>query len=402
MHGVEPTLVCAVRFREWTSDGKMRQPIFLGLRDDRSPRAVRRERPKPVSQVLEETPPPRPRGARSKSGRAAASAARPRAPADGQTAARAAARPTRTRTREQHVEVAGRSVRLTNLDKVYWPESGYTKGDLIAYYRDIAPVMVPYLRDRPQSLHRHPEGIAGPNFFQKDVAHGVPEWMERAKMPAQSGRRTIHYVLCQDEASLVVLANLGCIELNPWNSRVQSPDRPDYAVIDLDPERVPFDGVVAAALAVRRVLERAGAEAFPKTSGKTGMHLYVPLGARYDYEQARLFAEIIANLVQRNLPESTSVLRNPSKRQQKVYLDFLQNNRGQTLAAPYSVRPVPGATVSTPLRWSEVRRGLDPTRFTIKTMVKRLDKIGDLWAAVLGEAIDLLKVIDRLRQSGMA
>jgi bifunctional non-homologous end joining protein LigD len=169
-------------------------------------------------------------------------------------------------------------------------------------------------------------------------------------------------------------------------------------VIDLDPEDVPFARVIEAAQAVRRTLENAGASCLCKTSGKRGLHVYVPLGARYDYDQARQFAEIIANLVHANLPVATSVVRNPAKRQQRVYLDFLQNRRGQTLAAPYAVRPYPAATVSTPLKWAEVRQGLDPTKFTIRTMAKRLEKIGDLWEPILGPGIDLERCLDRLQR----
>lgn len=204
------------------------------------------------------------------------------------------------------------------------------------------------------------------------------------------------YIVCQNEPTLLYLANLGCIEINPWNSRVQSQDHPDYLIIDLDPEAVLYDRVIEAAIAVRKLLERAGAECYCKTSGKRGLHIFVPLGAKYDYDQARQFAEIIANLVNNRLPDFTSVVRSPAKRQGRVYLDFLQNRRGQTLAVPYSVRPYAGATVSTPLKWSEVRKGLDPAKFTIRTMPKRLDKVGDLWKPVLGRGIDLEACLARL------
>ncbi len=251
---------------------------------------------------------------------------------------------------------------------------------MISYYREIAPIILPYLRDRPESLNRHPNGIKGKNFFQKNVGkQPPPSSVETVSIPSNSRSETVEYVLCQDEGSLLYLANLGCIELNPWNSRVGHLDNPDYLVLDLDPEDIPFAKVIDAALAVRKVLERAGAESCCKTSGKRGLHIFVPLGAKYDYDAARQFAQIVAAMVHEQLPDSTSIVRSPAQRQHRIYLDYLQNSRGQTLAAPYSLRPAPGATVSTPLAWREVRKGLDPTAFTIKTMPRRLAKVGDLW-----------------------
>jgi DNA ligase D-like protein (predicted polymerase)/DNA ligase D-like protein (predicted 3'-phosphoesterase) len=289
---------------------------------------------------------------------------------------------------------------FTNLQKIYWPDEGYTKGDLIDYYRAVAPVILPYLSDRPESLHRHPNGIAGASFFQKDVGkQPPPPWVRTVPLYSDSNDADITYLLCQNAKTLLYLANLGCIELNPWNSRVGALDRPDYLVIDLDPEDVPFARVVEAALAVRKTLDRAGGTSICKTSGKRGMHVYVPLGARYDYDHAKQFAEIIATLVHHQLPATTSVLRSPAKRQGRVYLDFLQNRRGQTLAAPYSVRPWPGATVSTPLAWKEVTKRLDPTKFTMFTMPKRIDKVGDLWESISGPPIDLVQCLTRLAKA---
>jgi len=246
------------------------------------------------------------------------------------------------------------------------------------------------------SLHRHPNGISAPSFFQKDVSkQPPPDWVETVTIPSESGDAPT-YCLCQDEASLLYLANLGCIELNPWNSRVGSLERPDFLIIDLDPEAIPFARVIEAALAVRRTLEEAGAECRCKTSGKRGLHVCVPLGAKYDYDLARQFAELVATLVHRTLGKSTSLERSPARRQRRVYLDYLQNRRGQTLAAPYSVRPAPGAPVSTPLRWAEVKKGLDPSRFTIRTTAKRLDKVGDLWDVRRKPGVDLERCLERL------
>jgi bifunctional non-homologous end joining protein LigD len=222
--------------------------------------------------------------------------------------------------------------------------------------------------------------------------------VQTTQLPSESTDKDITYIVCQDEATLLYLANLGCIELNPWNARVGSLDRPDYLVIDLDPEHVPFERVIEAAQAVRAVLEKAGADCYCKTSGKRGLHVYVPLGAKYETDQARQFAEIVARVVHARLPDSTSLVRSPAQRQGKVYLDYLQNRRGQTIVAPYSVRPVAGAPVSTPLKWTEVRRRLDPAKFNIRTLPRRIERVGDLWKSVLGPGVDLHACLTRLER----
>lgn len=363
VHWVKPQLVCEVSFQEWTRDGIMRMPIFVGLREDKLAKDVRREEPEQLREALVEATPRRRPSKKNHANRTEAPAL----------------------------------ANLTNLQKVFWPDEGYTKGNLIDYYRMMAPILLPYLHNRPESLHRHPNGIHGESFFQKDVSRQPPpDWVKTVAISSNSEKKRIIYLLCQNEATLLYLANLGCIELNPWNSRVGSLERPDYMILDCDPVQVPFERVIEAAREVRATLERAGAPSFCKTSGKRGLHVFVPLAARYDTERVKQFAELIANLVHLRLPETTSVVRNPAQRQGRVYLDFLQNRRGQTLAAPYSVRPYPGATVSTPLKWSEVRKGLDPSRFTIKTMARRLDRVGDLWQPVLGEGIDLTECLKRL------
>ena len=366
---VKPELVCEVKFSEWTKDGSMRQPIFLGLRDDKKATTVHREVKAPVEDVLDD-----------------ASETTKVAPPVRQ---RRAAAPKATSSEPEF--------HLTHPDKVYWPDDGYTKADLFNYYREAAAIILPYLRDRPQSMHRFPNGIDGQSFFQKDVSRQPPPAeVKTATIKAEGKGKTIEMPLCQDEASLLYLANLGCIELNPWNSRLKAIDRPDYMVIDLDPEDVPFERVVETAMAVHKVLEKAGCASYCKTSGKRGLHIYVPLGAHYDYAHVRQFAEIVANVVHNRIPDFTSVVRSPAKRQHKVYLDYLQNSRGATVAAPYSVRPYRGATVSTPLKWQEVTRRLDPGKFTIRTVPKRLDKVGDLWQPVLGDGIDLEESLKRL------
>jgi bifunctional non-homologous end joining protein LigD len=370
VHWVKPVLVCEVRFQEWSDDGRMRHPIFVGLREDKEARDVHREIEQPVEAAVTD-------GRRTKRGAKRGSEADDPSSDLGEA-------PTPT---------------LTHLNKVYWPDEGYTKKDLIDYYRDVAPIILPYLRDRPESLNRHPNGIKSASFFQKDVSkQPPPDWVETVTLYSENERKDVRYILCQNEATLLYLANLGCIELNPFHSRVATLDRPDYVVFDLDPADVPREQLVGAALAIRKVLDRLGADSVCKTSGKRGLHIYVALGARYDYDQTRQFAEIIAKLVNEQLPEMTSVIRSPALRSNRVYLDFLQNRRGQTLAAPYSVRPVPGAAVSTPLKWSEVTKKLDPAKFTIQTMRKRLDRVGDLWTPVLGKGIDLMQALQDLSE----
>ena len=358
---VKPMLVCEVAFSEWTDERVMRQPVFLGMREDKEADSVVRE-------TGWEEPP------------------QEGAPTAGK------------REAQQRVVIGGRELKLTNLDKVFWQAEGYTKGDVVDYYQSVATFILPYLKDRPQSLYRTPHGIHGDGFYQKDVGELPPEWIRTEEIFSESNRKNITYLICQDEATLVYLANLGCIEINPWLSRVQQPDHPDYLVIDLDPEDIPFAKVIDAALAVREVLRRAGATGYPKTSGATGIHIYVPLEARYSYDTATTFARLIATLAHGLVPEFTSLERSPSKRQKKVYLDFLQNRRGQTLAAPYSIRPRPGAPISTPLTWDEVGPGLDPGEFTIRTILRRLEKVGDLYRGVLGTGVDLLKCVEQLEK----
>jgi len=293
--------------------------------------------------------------------------------------------------REKIVEIEGKEVKFTNLDKVYFPKDGITKSDLLKYYQSIAEVILPYLKDRPENLNRHPNGVGGDNFYQKNL-ESHPEWAEIFADKSDEDK-VVHYLVCQDKAALAYMANLGCIEINPWNSRTGKPEHPDYMIIDLDPEDIGFNKVVETAMVVHEVLEALSVPSYPKTSGKTGIHIYIPLGAKYTYEQCRQFGQIIATMAHHKAPDFTSVERHPSKRQKKVYLDYLQNSKGQTLAAPYSVRPVDGAWVSTPLEWSEVTKKLHPSQFTIKNLQKRLDKKGDIYKGVLGKGIDLAKTL---------
>jgi bifunctional non-homologous end joining protein LigD len=367
-HWVRPELVCEVAFTAWTAERHLRHAVFLGLRPGVLATGVTFE---PACQAA------------------------------------VTARSGSSREGEEHVElpkgiggpigVDGRIVSLTNLDKVYWPEDGYTKRDLLEYYAEVAAVIVPYVKDRPLSLLRHPNGIHGASFFQKDMSsQSPPEWAQTVRLRSESGVKEKQWILCQDRATLLYLANLGCIEINPWNARVGALDQADYLLLDLDPEDVPFPDVVRVAQETHRILDQIGAVGYCKTSGKRGLHIYLPLGGRYNHEHAKQFAQLLAHLVHARLPHLTSLVRDPRKRQQRVYLDYLQNGKGKTLAAAYSVRPVPGACVSTPLNWKELGSRLDPSKFTFKTLARRLDKIGDLWSGVLGPGVDLAACLQRI------
>lgn len=389
---VKPEIVVEVDFREWTRDNLMRQPIFLGIRDDKKPREVTRERAEPTTELV---PPgelkllsaeeslPRENGKHSGNGKLP----------DTDDLMAHPLKLLKPRTKKSTRRGVGK-IEFTNLDKVYFPREGFTKGDVVNYYREIAPVILRYLKDRPQSLHRFPNGIHGADFYQKDV-DDAPDWIETVPIGTDE-QGSIDYVLCQDKETLLYLINLGCIEINPWNARVQTLDQPDWCVIDLDPQGVSFDAVVKTAQVVHEILEQAEAESICKTSGATGLHIFIPFGAKYTTDQSVQFAKIIAYLVHDQLRDLTTIERSPRKRGHAVYLDYLQNRRGQTLASAYSLRPRDGATVSTPLKWSQVRKGLDPKAWNLKTILKRLDKVGDLWKPILGKGIDLAKCLDRL------
>jgi bifunctional non-homologous end joining protein LigD len=255
---------------------------------------------------------------------------------------------------------------------------------------------MPYLVDRPQNMNRHPNGIKGESFYQKDFNNEHPDYVTVQKVYSESTKKYVDYILCQNKETLLFLANLGCIEINPWNSKIDTLENPDYILFDLDPVEVDFDDVVKVAREINELCEELDIPSFCKTSGKRGLHIYLPLGARYDFEQIKIFAELIAVKIQNRLPKIVSLERSPDDRKGKVYIDYLQNRKGQTTACAYSVRPTEGATVSTPLKWDEVNGRLDPKRFNIKNMRERLDKVGDLWEGVLGEGIDIVKVLKKL------
>lgn len=294
------------------------------------------------------------------------------------------------------IKLNNRQLTITNIDKVYWPAEKYTKGDLIEYYIKIAKYILPYVKNRPHSLNRHPNGITKPGFYQKDVGDKFPEWIKTAEIFSESNSKNIKYFVITNEASLIYMANLGCIEINPWFSTIKHIGKPDYLAIDLDPLDIPFEKVIETACAVKEILDRGKIKGYCKTSGATGLHIYIPLGAKYEFEIAKEFAHVIAEFTNELVPGFTSVERMPVKRKKKVYIDYLQNRRGQTLAAPYSVRPKPHATVSAPLKWNEVKKGLSPEDFNIKNIHKRLLRTGDLFKDVLGKGNDIRKCLKNL------
>jgi len=391
---IRPELVAEIAFTEWTDDGQMRHPVFLGLRADKRPQEVIRETPtqNPAGEGTNADARPSSRRDRNIGSESPAhEAERKRSLNRDENLAQQSTKDSITLKLNHH------TIRFAHPGKIFWPKEGITKGQLLEYYRDIAPTILPYLKDRPESLNRFPGGITGESFYQKNIGPQVPSWLKTTTIHSDSTEADIRYLLAQDEATLAYMINLGCIELNPWSSRVKHLDRPDWCIIDLDPEAVSFEAVIATAQAVHAVLDELKIPSYPKTSGATGLHIYIPLGAQYSYDQAKLFAELIVRLTHSRLPKITSIERSPKKRQGKVYLDYLQNRHGQTLAAPYSVRPRPDATVSTPLHWDEVTDGLSPAQFTIHNTHDRLAQHGDLWQPVLGPGIDLEQVLSHLQ-----
>lgn len=297
------------------------------------------------------------------------------------------------------LEVENRKLEINNPEKVFWPEEKITKLDLINYYRHVSSYILPYLKDRPQNLNRFPDGINGQNFYHKNLSGIGPSWLQKHSIYSTANEENEEYLICNNAATLTFMISLGAIEINPWSSRVGHLEKPDWAVIDLDPEDIPFFEVIKTAQVAKAVLDKIGAKAFLKTSGATGLHIYIPFEARYTYEQIKNLTHLIVMVINKEIPEITSLERLPKNRQHKIYLDYLQNSRGQTLAAPYAVRPRPGAPVSTPLAWSELKSDLNPADFNIKTILSRLEKKGDLFQGILTEKNDfsrLLKEVEKI------
>lgn len=287
---------------------------------------------------------------------------------------------------------------LTNLDKLYWPEDGITKGDLLAFYHRVAPYLLPHLKDRPLSLRRYPDGIHGQSFFQKQAPSHTPDWVRIE--PVQTEHRVIEFILCEDAATLLWLANLGCIDQNPWHSRVPTLDQPDYILFDLDPfEPAGLAQAIEVGLILKETLDAIGLRSYPKLSGATGFHVYVPIRPGYNYRAVRMFAEVVGRRLLARHPRLVTMEWSIPKRTGKVFFDHGMNGVGKTVASVYSVRPFPEAPVSVPLRWDEVHTGLSPQDFTITSMPERLGRVGDLFAPVLKGAQALEPAIATLTAS---
>ncbi len=369
---MKPELVCEVSFAEMTSDGIMRHPSFEAMRIDKKAKDVTKENPVPVNEITSEQE------------------------------ITSILKPVRTKDRKTFLnptdetqirKINGHEIKFNNLNKIYWPKEKITKRNMLNYYYQVATYILPYLKDRPQSMNRHPNGIDGKSFYFKDVTGTAPEWIETFKYKSDADNRVRNYLVAKDDASLLYMATLGCIEMNPWHSKVETENYPDWCIIDLDPAENSFNQVIEAANITNQILQSMGVTSYPKTSGSTGIHIYIPLAAKYTYEQSKEFARVIATLVQQQIPKYTSIERIVKNRKGKMYIDFLQNRPQATVAAPYSLRPKPGATVSMPLHWEEVKKGLKITDFTIYNAMERIKSEGDIFKSVLGKGINLEKIV---------
>ncbi|HEY1006908.1 MAG TPA: DNA ligase D [Sphingobacteriaceae bacterium] len=375
---VRPEVVAEITYRELTPDGAIRHPSFRGIREDKEPAQV----------VLEEAGDP-----------AGIFTPQEEIHQEKLFSSPGSERKTLLNPSEetQVRKLNGHTVKFSNLSKIFWPAEQVTKRDMLNYYYQIAPYMLPFLKNRPQTMNRFPNGIHGKSFYQKDVTGKVPEWMETFQYFSESDHRLKNFPVASDEAALLYLVSLGCIEINPWCSTCATPDHPDWCIIDLDPDGNPFNEVIQTAQVTRAVLQEAGIESWCKTSGSTGIHIYFPLGAKYTYEESKEFARVVAKIIHRELPGFTSIERYTDKRKGKLYIDFLQNRPQATVAAPYSLRPKPGATVSMPLHWDEVKPGLKMIDFTIFNAPDRARETGPIFAGLLGKPIDMVAALKKLQ-----
>ncbi len=364
---LKPELICEIHFTEVTADGIFRHPAYLALREDKKVKDVVMEKMINNNKSAEtETS--------SNSGFL------------------------NTKADEQVKKINGNELKFTNLDKIYWPKDKFTKRDMLNYYNEVSTYILPYLKNRPQSLNRFPDGINGFNFYQKDVTGKVADWVEKYPYKADGDDTPKNYMLCNDKASLLYMANMGAIEMNPWSSTVQKPDQPSWCILDIDPDKSnTFDQVIEVALTIKNIIDELKVESYCKTSGSTGLHIYIPLGQKYSYDQSQMLANWIAQQTNIELEDFTSIERMTKKRKGKIYIDYLQNRPGATLAAPYSLRPKPGATVSMPLHWEEVKKGLKMGDFTIVNAIERIKSEGDIFKPVLGKGIDLKEVLSSLK-----
>ena len=354
---VRPEIICQVRFLEWTHDGILRAPVFVALRDDKAPEEVVRENAVVPEEIANNDPPKEETNAQT----------------------------TLDLTGNEVItEIDGHQLKFTNLNKVFFPKDGWKKRDLLEFYSQVSPWLLPHLKDRPLSMKRYPNGISKEFFFQKNAPSHFPEWMHCEPITEHHPPKVNHYPVANEQASLLYLVNLGCIDQNPWMSRVGNLAHPDWMLLDLDPVGAGFDLIVDAALLVRDVLIELGLKGYPKMTGGDGMHVYVPLDAVYSYDQVRSFAEIVSHLAVDREPNLFTTPRSVEKRKkERVYFDYLQIGTGKTIAAPYVVRAHDGATVAAPLDWKEVKRGLRPSDFRIDNTISRFKRVGDLFAPVL-------------------
>ncbi|WP_228458542.1 DNA ligase D [Chryseobacterium aureum] len=363
---IKPELVCEIKYSEITRDGIFRHPVFITIREDKSPEDLKEssftEKPKAMKQ-------------------------------------KTSSKKAEVTEKEKEVTIDKHILKLTKLDKIYFPKDEVTKGDVIDYYQSVARSILPYLKNRPLSLNRFPNGIEEQGFYQKDAGDHIPDWIKTTEIYSESNDKNIDYIYCNDKATLAYLNNLGCIDLNPWNSSLPDLEHPDYLVLDLDPSsKNTFDDVIETALQVNEVLKSIKIKGYCKTSGSTGIHIYIPMGAQYDFDQVKDFAHILMKQVNEKLPKITTLERSLQKRDnKKIYLDYLQNRTGQTLASAYSLRPKQGASVSMPLEWDELKQGLKPTDFTIYNALDRIKEKGDLFKPVLGKGIDMMKALELLQ-----
>ncbi|HET9181492.1 MAG TPA: DNA ligase D [Candidatus Angelobacter sp.] len=363
---VKPELVCVVKFNSWTADNRLRAPVFQGLRADGDPKQVFKETGQEISATEERSP-----------GSATL------LPPDSQ---------------EISLTIEGRRLKFTNLKKIFYPTEGYSKRDVINFYAAVGPLLLPHLRARPLSLRRYPNGIESEGFFQKQAAESFPAWLHTESIQTDK-ESTTDFVICDDKASLLYLANLGCIDQNPWMSRVGSLQNPDFILIDLDPYHCGFDRIVEAAQVIKEKLDLISLQGYPKTTGGDGMHIYIPVEVRYTYAQTRSFAEILARWVTAERPDLFTTPRTVAAREKgKVYFDWMQNAEGKTISAPYVLRAYPGAPVATPLKWEEVRAGLKPTQFHIGNVLRRFERLGDLFSGVLNKPQEMESALERLTE----
>jgi bifunctional non-homologous end joining protein LigD len=367
--------VAEIKYLEVTPDGLLRAPVFLHLRGDKDPKECARET-EGVAHPEEEP----------EAAPASLILRDPIAPPKGPV--------------ELNVTVDGHRLKFTNLNKLFYPADGIAKRDVINYYNSVANLIIPHLRDRPLSLKRYPNGIDHDFFFQKDAEDKVPEWVRLEPVFSEHNQDNIHYIICNDRATLLYLANLACIDQNPWMSRIGTLDNPDFALIDLDPtEACPYDKIVEAAQLVKKTLDALDLAGYPKTTGGDGMHIYIPLEPSYTYEQVRSFAELLSILVIREKPDLFTTPRTVSQRKKgKVYFDYLQISTGKTIAAPYVLRAYPGGPVSAPLDWAEVKNGLEPSQFTIRNAIDRFERVGDLFEPVLTNLQKLEPALEKVSQ----